>query len=364
MAEYEKSIELINEFFSIEQSENFSNEIFQILQKIINFDSGYIFFTNPTRLEYSYNPKTNDINNIKENYIIEDLKIKNTIFGKIILTGNNFSENDKKVFKTCASIIANITKDKEISKIIKMEIHALQDGYEKIQKSNKKIIESEKIKTKFISHISHELRTPLNSILGFSDLLGNEYIGKLNEKQKEYINDIKISGLHLLGMINEILDMSKIEARAIKLTLREFEIKQAINEVINIINPLLSKKNQTLETHIEDFKIKADYQKIQQILFNLLSNANKYTPENGKIKICTYKKENSTIIEIEDNGIGIAPNNHKKIFKKFEQVDSTQENSTGLGLSITKELIKLHKGKISLKSELNKGSKFTITLPQ
>ncbi len=364
MAEYEKSIELINEFFSIEQSENFSNEIFQILQKIINFDSGYIFFTNPTRLEYSYNPKTNDINNIKENYIIEDLKIKNTIFGKIILTGNNFSENDKKVFKTCASIIANITKDKEISKIIKMQIHALQDGYEKIQKSNKKIIESEKIKTKFISHISHELRTPLNSILGFSDLLGNEYIGKLNEKQKEYINDIKISGLHLLGMINEILDMSKIEARAIKLTLREFEIKQAINEVINIINPLLSKKNQTLETHIEDFKIKADYQKIQQILFNLLSNANKYTPENGKIKICTYKKENSTIIEIEDNGIGIAPNNHKKIFKKFEQVDSTQENSTGLGLSITKELIKLHKGKISLKSELNKGSKFTITLPQ
>ena len=111
MAEYEKSIELMNEFFNIEQSENFSNEIFQTLQKIINFDSGYIFYTNPTRLEYSYNPKTNDTNNIQGNYLVEDLKIKNTVFGKIIITGNNFSDNDKKVFKTCASIIANITKD-------------------------------------------------------------------------------------------------------------------------------------------------------------------------------------------------------------------------------------------------------------
>lgn len=364
MAEYEKSIELINEFFNIEQSENFSNEIFQTLQKIINFDSCYIFYTNPTRLEYSYNPKTNNINNIQGNYLVEDLKIKNTTFGKIIITGNYFAESDKKIFKTCASIIANITKDKEISKIIKMQIQALQDGYEKIQKSNKKILESEKIKTKFISHISHELRTPLNSILGFSDLLGNEYIGKINEKQKEYINDIKISGLHLLEMINEILDMSKIEAGAIKLTLREFEIKQAINEVINIINPLLIKKHQTLETHIENFKIKADYQKIQQILFNLLSNAIKYTHEKGTIKINTYKNDNGAIIEIEDNGIGIASKNHKKIFKKFEQVGEAQKNSTGLGLSITKELIKLHKGKIHLHSKIGKGSKFIICLPQ
>ena len=165
-------------------------------------------------------------------------------------------------------------------------------------------------------------------------------------------------------MINEILDMSKIEAGAIKLTLREFEIKQAINEVINIINPLLIKKHQTLETYIEEFKIKADYQKIQQILFNLLSNAIKYTPENGKIKISTSKKDNSAIIQIEDNGIGIATKNHKKIFKKFEQIGEAQANSTGLGLSITKELIKLHKGKIAINSELDKGSIFKITLPQ
>lgn len=364
MAEYEKSIELINEFFNIEQSENFSNEIFQTLQKIINFDSGYIFYTNPTRLEYSYNPQTNDINKIQGNYLVEDLKIKNTVFGKIIITRDNFSDNDKKVFKTCASIIANITKDKEISKIIKMQIQALQDGYEKIQKSNKKILESEKIKTNFISHISHELRTPLNSIIGFSDLLENEFIGTLNTKQKEYINDIKISSLNLLGMINEILDMSKIEAGGMKLTLREFEISQVIDDVINIIKPLLIKKHHKLETNINNLKIKADYQKIQQILFNLLSNAIKYTPESGTIKINTYQKDNIIIIEIEDNGIGIDKKNHKKIFKKFEQIGETQGNSTGLGLSITKELIKLHKGKIYLHSKLGKGAKFIIYLPQ
>ena len=364
MAEYEKSIELINEFFNIKQSGNFSEELFHTLQKIINFDSGYIFYTNPTRLEYSYNPQTNDINKIQGNYLVEDLKINNTVFGKIIITGNYFAESDKKIFKTCASIIANISKDKEISKIIKMQIQALQDGYEKIQKSNKKILESEKIKTKFISHISHELRTPLNSIIGFSDLLENEFIGTLNTKQKEYINDIKISSLNLLGMINEILDMSKIEAGAMKLTLREFEISQVIDDVINIIKPLLIKKHHKLETNINNLKIKADYQKIQQILFNLLSNAIKYTPESGTIQINTYQKANIIIIEIEDNGIGIDKKNHKKIFKKFEQVGESQKSSTGLGLSITKELIKLHKGKISLKSELGKGTKFIISFPQ
>lgn len=364
MAEYEKSIELINEFFNIKQSENFSDEIFKILKKIINFNSGYIFYTNPTKLEYSYNPKNNDINKIRENYLAEDLKIKNMVFGRIIITGNNFSDSDKKIFKTCASIISNITKDKEISKIIKMQIKALQEGYEKIQKSNKEIIKSDKIKTEFLSNISHELRTPLNSIIGFSDLLENEYIGKLNEKQKEYINDIKISSLNLLGMINEILDMSKIDAGAANLTIQEFEISQAIYEVINIIKPLLIKKKQKLETKVQNFTIKADFQKIEQILFNLLSNAIKYTHENGTIKINAHQKDDNAIIEIEDNGIGIAQKNQRKVFKKFEQIGNIQPNSTGLGLSITKELIKMHKGKILLKSAIGKGSKFTIILPK
>lgn len=361
---YEKSLEVINEFFDIELSANFGEETFKILQKIISLESGYIFFTNPTRLEYSYNPKTNDIHRINEPYLIEDLKLKNTVFGKIIVTGKNFTKEDKKLFKTCSSIIANITKDIEISKIIKMQVNALQENCRKIQSSNKKIIQSEKAKTKFFSHISHELRTPLNSIIGFSDLLENECIGKLNEKQKEYINDIKISGLNLLEMINEILDMSKIEAGAITLTLREFDIEQPVLEVINVLKPLIIKKNLALKSDIKNYKLKADYQKIRQILFNLLSNAVKYTAQNGIIKITTRQDDNSAIITIQDNGTGIDPKNQKKIFKKFEQIGHGKENSTGLGLAITKELVNLHKGKITVNSKINQGSSFTVILPQ
>jgi len=183
--------------------------------------------------------------------------------------------------------------------------------------------------------------------------------GELNDKQKDYLNDIKISSLHLLEMINEILDMSKIEAGAITLTPREFEIKQAVDETVNIIRPLLKHK---LTLRIENFTIKADYQKIQQILFNLLSNAIKFTPEGGEITIET-KLEKNAIISIADSGIGIDTKNLKKIFEKFEQVDSSAPNSTGLGLTITQELVKLHNGEIFVESTLGKGSKFTVALP-
>lgn len=340
-------LDTINEFFLIEQNENFGNEVFSVLSKIIKFDSGYIYFTNPRRLEYSFNGEDGN------EELKEELKLKNTVFGEIIITGKHFSEEDKKVFKTCAAVIANITKDVQISKIIKMQIEALQEGYQKTR-------EAEEIKTKFLSHVSHELRTPLNSILGFSDMLG--LVGELNEKQKEYINDIKVSGLNLLEMINEILDMSKIEAGAIKLNLREFEISQAIDEAANIIKPLLLNKNIKLTKNIEDYTLNADFQKFQQILFNLLSNAIKFTPQNGKIIITTRKKDDKLILAVKDNGIGITKKNQAKIFKKFEQVSESKESSTGLGLAIVKELVRLHKGKIYVKSSAGKGAEFIVEI--
>jgi len=357
---YENAFDLLNEFFTIKPE---GDEIFRVLKKLVDFESAYIYFVNPMHLEYAYNPKEKDIDNIKHPYLKENLTVKNTVFGMIIITGNNFTNEDEKIFKTCAAIISNITKDIEISKIIKMQVEALQEGYAKVQESNKKILEAEKVKSNFISHISHELRTPLNSILGFSDMLEKEFVGTLNEKQKEYINDIQTAGLHLLGMINEILDMSKIEANAVKLNLRTFEIHQVILETINIIKPLLVKKNLTLVDNSQDFKIKADYQKIQQILFNLLSNAIKFTPENGKIIVSASIDNKYVTISVEDNGIGIDKKYHKKIFEKFEQFALQNESSTGLGLSITKELVKLHNGKIKLFSAPNKGSKFIITIP-
>lgn len=333
------NLDFINKFFEIEPT-----EILQTLKAVINFQSGYIYYSNPERLEYSFGKKDGRIT-IKEN-----LKIKNTVFGEIVITGEEFSDEEKYIFKTCSVIIANMLKDKEIAEIMKLQTKALQDGYLEIKKA-------EDAKSKFISHISHELRTPLNSILGFSELV--ELAGTLNKKQKDYLNDIKISGLHLLEMINEILDMSKIEAGAMSLNLREFEIEQVIDETINIIKPLLKQK---LTKNIENYTIKADYQKIQQILFNLLSNAIKFTPDDGEITI-SAKMTDMAIISVKDTGIGIARNNHEKIFKKFEQVNSNTQNSTGLGLSITKELVKLHNGSISLNSRIGEGAEFTVALP-
>ena len=333
------NLDFINKFFEIEPT-----EILQTLKAVINFQSGYIYYSNPERLEYSFGKKDGRIT-IKEN-----LKIKNTVFGEIVITGEEFSDEEKYIFKTCSVIIANMLKDKEIAEIMKLQTKALQDGYLEIKKA-------EDAKSKFISHISHELRTPLNSILGFSELV--ELAGTLNKKQKDYLNDIKISGLHLLEMINEILDMSKIEAGAMSLNLREFEIEQVIDETINIIKPLLKQK---LTKNIENYTIKADYQKIQQILFNLLSNAIKFTPDDGEITI-SAKMTDMAIISVKDTGIGIARNNHENIFKKFEQVNSNTQNSTGLGLSITKELVKLHNGSISLNSRIGEGAEFTVALP-
>ncbi len=333
------NLDFINKFFEIEPT-----EILQTLKAVINFQSGYIYYSNPERLEYSFGKKDGRIT-IKEN-----LKIKNTVFGEIVITGERFSDEEKHIFKTCSVIIANMLKDKEIAEIMKLQTKALQDGYLEIKKA-------EDAKSKFISHISHELRTPLNSILGFSELV--ELAGTLNKKQKDYLNDIKISGLHLLEMINEILDMSKIEAGAMSLNLKEFEIEQVIDETINIIKPLLKQK---LTKNIENYTIKADYQKIQQILFNLLSNAIKFTPDDGEITI-SAKMTDMAIISVKDTGIGIARNNHEKIFKKFEQVNSNTQNSTGLGLSITKELVKLHNGSISLNSRIGEGAEFTVALP-
>ena len=218
-----------------------------------------------------------------------------------------------------------------------------------------------------MANISHELRTPLNSILGFSDILGTQLYGNLNSKQEEYVNDIKVSATHLLGMINEVLDMSKIEANAMKIVKSAFWISRAVDEVANILSPLAQKKNIVLKKNLNaDFEVFADYQKIQQILYNLVSNAIKYSPENDEVEITVNADDENFRILVHDNGIGIDKKYHGKIFAKFVQLDSAytkKESSTGLGLTITKELVELHGGKISLISEINNGSTFIVEIP-
>ena len=310
--------------------------------------------------------------------IISPLKIRETVYGFIVLIQNQFDkyeESDVSILEAVSSTASYMIKDAELSQVFKMQLKILKDNItertktlELIKEQNKKILEADKIKNEFLANMSHELRTPLNAIIGFSEALNLKIFGELNEKQSEYIGDIHSSGVHLLGMINDLLDLSKIESGKMQLSKEIFNVKSAVDEALNIVSPLLVQKKQNIKFECKDkfFEISADRRKFHQILYNLISNAIKFTPENGIIEIIAVKDGKNLRLSVKDNGIGIAPEFHEKIFGKFQQVDSsysTKQGSTGLGLTITKELVKLHGGKIFLESKLSKGATFTFTLP-
>lgn len=310
-----------------------------------------------------------------KNFLISKLLINDTVFGFILLSReNSFSAADEMAAKAFCALASYSIKDSELSDVFKMQLNALQESiidraqaHATIKKQNEKILEADKVKSEFLANTSHELRTPLNAIIGFSEVLSRQLFGPLNEKQAEYIRDIHVSGLHLLGMINEILEISKLESRALKLTPSNFSLNMSITEVVNVIQPLADKKMIHLIKKLpEEFEIRADYQKVQQIMYNLLSNAIKFTPQNGHIEIGCKKLKKYAEIYVKDDGIGIAPEFHEKIFSKFVQLNNIyckNESSTGLGLTITKELALLHGGSIHLKSKPGKGSTFIVKLP-
>lgn len=386
--------------------------IFDKLSQIIDFDWGNIYYLNPdtVQLKYSSLNKALSDNTYKlsqknmeflysedggifdnssslikslnlvggKSYLIHKLIVGQTVFGFIILIKQQekfYTENDLSILQVCCSVISYIIKDLELSEVFKIQLKALKDGlieknnaYKIIKEQNEKILEADKVKTEFLANVSHELRTPLNAILGFSEILLEEHYGTINDKQKEYLSDIRVSGIHLLGMINEILDISKIESNAMKLVKTEFSIRKALTETSTILYPLAKKKGVKIIIDCEeDFTVNADYQKLQQILYNLINNAIKYSPDNDEIVITAEKTKTSFIIKVHDNGVGIDKKYHGKIFAKFVQLDSAytkKESSTGLGLTITKELTELHGGNISVMSEINKGSTFIVTIPQ
>lgn len=411
---YKKTIEILPEFYASQLQYDFHGAgIFEPLKKIIDFDESYIFFLNPDsiRLKYIFSKsrnylteetflideemKTNLLTSssmilesdnplikllkITDNnsFLVSKLIIKNTVYGFILLCKKEkfyYNSDDIDIMTAVGAAISYNIKDIELSEVFKAQLKALKEGimetksaYKTIKEQNIKILEADKIKNEFLANISHELRTPLNAIIGFSEILSNQFYGTLNEKQSEYIQDIYISSVHLLGMINEILDISKIEAGAMNLNKSEFSIITAIYEVVNTIVPLAEKKSISIQKNIsEDITVIADFQKIKQILYNLLSNAIKFSPKDGTIEVNVHYNKNYFYIEIKDNGIGIAPQDHQKIFEKFVQLENTytkKESSTGLGLTITKELIEMHNGKIKVDSAIGKGANFIVEIP-
>ena len=223
-------------------------------------------------------------------------------------------------------------------------------------------------KSDFLANMSHELRTPLNSIIGFSDAMIDGIGGKLGSQQEHYLEHISESGHHLLSLINDILDISKVEAGKMELNFDMIDISLVVNDIVKTTQTLTSNKNITVDVDLpgELPKVKADRAKVKQILYNLIGNAIKFTPDNGRITILAGMKDNNLQISIIDTGIGISPKDQNKLFKPFSQIDSSicrKYAGTGLGLALVKELVELHGGRVWLESKPGKGSNFTFELP-
>lgn len=228
--------------------------------------------------------------------------------------------------------------------------------------------ESNRIKSEFIANMSHELRTPLNSVIGFSQLLIEKRFGDLNEKQMHYASNILKSGNHLLEVINDILDISKIESGNMEYEPEILNIQELINETIILMEPMMKKKfiDFKSKAEFENQELYADRKKMKQIMYNLLSNAVKFTPKNGKVWIDSKIINNSIQISVSDNGICIPVNQQQSIFESFKQVNSSasrEYDGTGLGLAIVKHYVGMHGGKIWVKSEVGEGSIFTFEIP-
>ncbi len=227
-----------------------------------------------------------------------------------------------------------------------------------------------KAKSDFLASMSHELRTPLNAIIGFSEVLRDEAFGPFNDKQKEYTVDVLNSGKHLLSLINDILDLSKIEAGKTELSLSDFDLKAELENSLSMIKEKALKHNISIVKNISDNLgvVRADERKFKQIMFNLLSNAAKFTPDGGKIGIeAKMEDKNTILITVWDTGIGIEEKNKDKVFKEFEQIDSSHSRKyagTGLGMPLAKRFVELHKGKLWFESKgKDQGTYFYFTLP-
>jgi CheY-like chemotaxis protein/anti-sigma regulatory factor (Ser/Thr protein kinase) len=237
-----------------------------------------------------------------------------------------------------------------------------------MQESNRELARANSLKSEFLANMSHELRTPLNAIIGFSELLLDPGFGTLNDDQRGYASDIHASGRHLLGLINDILDLSKIEAGKMHLAREVFEVGPVAEEAVALLRVEAARKGLTLQTRLDhpDDRLDADRSKVKQILSNLLSNAVKFTPAAGRVTLAVRRAGEAALFVVEDTGIGIRPEDQERIFEAFTQVDGSlarQYQGTGLGLTLVRRFVELHGGRLSLESEPDRGSRFLVEIP-
>ncbi len=258
------------------------------------------------------------------------------------------------------------TKDGEFA------VSAIRDITERKQSEElyrNSLQEANRLKSEFLANMSHELRTPLNGIIGFSEFLIDGKAGKLAMRQTEHLNDILNSGRHLLQIINDVLDLTKIEAGKVEVNWEPCSVRRVVDEACAGIAPMAEQKRITVKKTVGLKKdtVTLDAQKFRQILYNLLSNAVKFTPEDGQVEIIASQSSEGLVLSVKDTGIGIKSEDLSRLFKEFEQLDSSlarRYGGTGLGLALVKKLVELQDGRVTVQSEVGQGSVFTVTIPE
>ena len=329
------------------------------------------------------------------------------VTGAMLALGGFFAYKWSDVLVSVQKLTEELSRSNAELQAMNEEFQAMNEELEiqqeELSEANIRLAEVSKTKSDFLANMSHELRTPLNSVIGFSEILQDQLFGELNEKQKEYVDDIYSSGKHLLSLINDILDLSKVESGKMELEASAFALRDALDSSVTMLKEKALKHSISLSLDIEtdaDIEIEADERKFKQIMFNLLSNAVKFTQDGGSVRVTARRtrdegretkdegrgtrdevvhrlseqSERSSIVSradsieiaVEDTGIGIRPEDIPKLFKEFTQLESAytkQHEGTGLGLALTKRLVELHGGTIWVESEFGKGSRFSFTIP-
>jgi signal transduction histidine kinase len=239
----------------------------------------------------------------------------------------------------------------------------------RLEVSNHELARASSLKSEFLASMSHELRTPLNAIIGFSELLMDPAFGKLGSDQREYVADILSSGRHLLDLINEILDLSKIEAGKMRLNPEIFDIGTLVDEALGLFRVEAGRRQIALSAALErpSDLVEVDRGRVRQILHNLLSNAVKFTPDGGRVAVRTRATEEGLVVSVADTGIGIRPEDQERIWDAFTQVDGSHARryqGTGLGLTLVRKFVEMHGGRVWLESRYGAGSEFHFTLPR
>jgi signal transduction histidine kinase len=275
----------------------------------------------------------------------------------------------------CLAVTRNAPGDFPAATIALLRTFATQSAlaiqnarlFREIEDKGRQLEAASRHKSEFLANMSHELRTPLNAIIGFSEVLTERMFGELNQKQEEYLTDIHASGQHLLSLINDILDLSKIEAGRMELELRDFDLPQAIGNAVTLVRDRAGRRGIALHQAVDQRlgQIRGDERKIKQVLLNLLSNALKFTPEGGRVEVRATVADGMAEISVTDTGVGIAPEDQEAVFEEFRQVGTADKKveGTGLGLTLSRRFIELHGGRIWVQSEVGRGSTFTFTLP-